>query len=141
MAFAGLNYAAILLAAVGGWLTGAVWYGILCKTWLAALEKSEADLKVDRGTPRFYMPFVVAFVAAIVMAWVLAGVLGHLGPGQVTAKNGVISAAFIWFGFVLTTISVNYTFAGRKWLLIVIDSGHWLAALLVIGAIVGGIGV
>jgi len=45
------------------------------------------------------------------MAWMLAGVLGHLGPGQVTLRNGVISGAFLWFGFVLATMAVNNAFA------------------------------
>jgi hypothetical protein len=75
------------------------------------------------------------------MAWMLAGVVGHLGPGQVTVKNAVLSGAFIWFGFVLTTVAVNYAFAGRKPLLTVIDTAHWLGALLLIGAIIGLFGV
>ena len=71
----------------------------------------------------------------------LAGVLGHLGPGQVTLGNGVISAAFLWFGFILTTMTVNYSFSGRNRRLLLIDAGNWLIVLLVIGAVVGGIGV
>ena len=75
------------------------------------------------------------------MAWVLAGLIGHLGIGQVTFKNGVISAAFVWFGFVITTLAVNNSFAMRKPILIAIDGGHWLAVLLVMGAIIGLMGV
>ena len=29
MSFAGTNYLAIVIAAIAGWLTGAVWYGLL----------------------------------------------------------------------------------------------------------------
>jgi hypothetical protein len=76
-----------------------------------------------------------------VIAWMMAGVLGHLGVGQVTLRNGVISAAFLWFGFILTTIWVNYSFAGRDKRLLLIDAGNWLVELIVIGAIVGAIGV
>ena len=141
MAFAGLNFGAILIAAVAGWLTGAVWFGAFGKLWLAALGRTKEDMAMKRGTPAFYLPFVVAFVAALIMAWMLAGVVGHLGPGQVTARNGVISAAFLWFGFVLTTIAVNNAFSGRKVMLTLIDSGHWLAALLVMGAVIGAMGV
>lgn len=141
MAFAGLNYWAVLVAGVAGWLTGAVWYGVLCKQWQAALEKTEAELKANQGKATFYIPFIIALVAALIMAWVLAGVVGHLGPGQVTIKNAVISGAFLWFGFVLTTISVNYSFGGRKPLLIVIDAGHWLAELVVMGVVIGAMGV
>ena len=141
MAFAGINYVAILVAAVAGWLTGAVWYGVLGKAWMEALGKTEEEFRKSRSTPAFYVPFVLAFLAAVLMAWVLAGMIGHLGPGQVTLRNGVISAAFAWAGFVLTTIVVNNAFSGRKFMVSVIDSGHWLAALIVMGAIIGVWGV
>ena len=70
----------------------------------------------------------------------LAGLLAHLGAGQVTLRNGIISAAFVWFGFVLTTMTVNYSFSGRDRRLLLIDLGNWLIVLLVIGAVIGAIG-
>jgi len=136
--FAGINYGAVLIAAVAAWLVGGMWYRLLGKAWLAALGRSEAELKTRRGA---IVPFVLAFVAALLMASVLAGILGHLGPGQVTVRNGVISAAFCWVGFVVTTMTVNNAFAQRKSMLTLIDSGHWLAALVVMGAIIGWFGV
>jgi hypothetical protein len=75
------------------------------------------------------------------MAWILAGVIGHLGPGQVTIRNGIISAAFAWVGFVATTMAVNYAFGGRTAKLYAIDVSHWLLVLLVMGAIIGAFGV
>jgi len=83
----------------------------------------------------------VSFAADLVMAWMLAGVLGHLGPGEVTLKNGVITGAFLWFGFILTTMVVNFCFSGRDKRLLLIDLGNWLIALVVMGAIIGAIGV
>ena len=55
-------------------------------------------------------PYILAFVANLVMATALAGVIGHLGVGEVTLKNGVISAFPLWFGFVATTLAVNFSF-------------------------------
>ena len=75
------------------------------------------------------------------MAWVLAGVIGHLGAEEVTVRNGVISAAFIWLGFVITTLAVNHAFQGSKRTLTLIDGGHWLGVLLLQGAIIGLVGV
>lgn len=141
MAFAGMNYLAILVAGVAAWITGAIWYGVLGKQWLAAIGRTQEDINMKRGTPAFYVPFVTAFIASLIIAWVLAGVIGHLGPGQVTIRNGIISAAFVWLGFVVTTIAVNNAFGGRKVMLTVIDSGHWLAALMVAGAVIGAFGV
>jgi len=55
----------------------------------------------------------------------------------VTLRNGLISAAFCWFGFVLTTMAVNYTFAGRDRRLLLLDAGNWLIGLMIIGAVIG----
>jgi hypothetical protein len=69
------------------------------------------------------------------MAWMLAGVLLHLGQGglPMSLKNGLISAAFIWVGFVITTMVVNYAFHGARHALTLIDGGHWLGVLLLQG--------
>jgi hypothetical protein len=87
------------------------------------------------------LPFIYAFVANLIIAWMIAGVLGHLGAGQVTLRNGVISAAFLWFGFILTTMVVNFSFSGRDKRLLLIDAGNWLIVLVVTGAVIGAIGV
>jgi|ERR1700733_2629144 hypothetical protein len=141
MVFAGINHLAVLVAAVLAWLASAGWYMSLGKVYTAALGKTVEQMAADRKKPGAFLPFVYAFVADIVIAWVLAGVLGHLGPGQVTLKNGVISAAFLWFGFILTTMTVNYSFSGRDKRLLLIDVGNWLIVMLVIGAVIGAFGV
>jgi hypothetical protein len=94
----------------------------------------------DRKKPGAFLPYVYALVANVIIAWMLAGLLAHLGVGQVTPRNGIISAVFLWFGFVLTTMTVNYSFSGRDRRLLFIDLGNWLIVLLVIGAVIGAIG-
>jgi hypothetical protein len=141
VAFAGLNYLAIIIAAVVAWLASAGWYMSFSRVYQAALGKTPEQCQVDMKKPGAFLPFVYALLANIIIAWVLAGVLGHLGPGQVTLKNGVISAAFLWFGFIFTTLFVNYSFHGRSMRLILIDLGNWLIVLVVMGAIVGWMGV
>ena len=93
-----------------------------------------------RKKPGSFLPFVYAFVGAAIMAYALAGVLGHLGPGQVTLRNGIISGAFIWLGFVFTTMLVNNSFGQRSAKLLLIDGGYWLLVLVLMGAIIGGMG-
>ena len=140
MRFAGVSYLAILTAAVAGWLFGAVWYTLLAKPWQQAAGVTAGKIKQAQKTPAFYVPFVLAFLAQIMMAWILAGLIAHLGPGQFTVRNGIISGAFVWLGFVITTMAVNNGFAGRDWRLLLIDGGHWLAVLLLMGAILGAFG-
>jgi Protein of unknown function (DUF1761) len=141
MAFAGINHLAVVIAAIAAWLASAAWYMSLCRIWTVALGKTPEQIAADRKKPGAFLPFLYALVANLVIAWMLAGLLGHLGAGQVTWRNGLISAAFLWFGFILTTMTVNYSFSGRDRRLLVIDAGNWLIVLLVIGAVVGSLGV
>ena len=106
---------------------------------MAAHGFTSEMIRAHHGKGAAPWPLIITFVADLIMAWMLAGVMGHLGA--LTVKNGVIAAAFIWFGFVITTLAVNNTFGMRSPKLIVIDGGHWLAALLLMGAIIGAWGV
>lgn len=137
MDFAGMSYSAILAAAVASFLFGGLWYGVLSKQWLAASCKTEEGI-AKSGTP--VVPLLIAAVCQLVMAWVLAGLIGHLGKGQVTLRNGVISAGFVWLGFIATTLIVNHAFQEAKRALTVIDGLHWLGVVLIQGAIIGWMG-
>jgi hypothetical protein len=141
MTFAGINFVAVGIAALAAWLASAAWYMSLSRIYTAALGKTPAPIAEGRKRPGAMLPFLYALIGNIVIAWMLAGVLGHLGAGQVTLRNGVISAAFLWFGFILTTMTVNFSFSGRDWRLLLIDLANWLIVMLVCGAVVGGIGV
>jgi hypothetical protein len=134
-------YVAIVVAAVVAWLAGAAWYTALGKPWMAALGRNSDEIAAARAAPGAYLPFIYSFLAELVMAWMLAGVLLHLGPRiPVTIRSGIITGAFCWFGFVITTMLVNNTFARRDWRLLLIDGGHWLIVLLLMGAVIGAIG-
>src|SRR4030095_11218183 len=143
MTFAGINYLAVIVAAVVAWLAGAAWYGALANPWVAAHGKTMGEFKAEqaahKGTVHAWLPFALAFLAELVMAYVLAGMVGHLG--SVTIRSAVISGLFVWAGFMLTTMLVNNAFAGRSYRLTAIDAGHWLMVMVVMGVVIGWIGV
>jgi hypothetical protein len=72
------------------------------------------------------------------MGVVLYGILTHSGLWSWHA--GIVTGAFCWFGFVLTTVAVNNAYGGRKVMLTVIDSAHWFGVLVIIGGIIGWMG-
>jgi hypothetical protein len=129
---------AVLIAAVVAWLAGAAWYMTLGRVWTAALGKTPDEMAAMRQGPRAFLPFVYSFLAELVMAWMLSGLLQHLAPSfPLTARNGAISGAHLWVAFVLTTMLVNNSFARRDWRLLLIDGGHWLLVMVLMGAIIG----
>jgi len=139
MAFAGINYLAILIAAVASWLVGPVWYMALAKPWMAAIGMTPEQMHECRKGSGAFLPFVYAFLANLIIAWVLGGLLGHLG--QLALRNGALSGLFCWGGFVFTTMLVNNRFAMRSSKLLLIDGGYWVVVLVLSGAIIGAVGV
>ncbi len=135
MSFAGINYLAVLAAAVAAWLFGAGWYVALSKPWMAASGWRSREEMLGPTGKVSPLPFVVSFVAELVMAYFLAGLIAHLGA--VSAANGLVTGFFVWLAFVATTISVNHRYMMKPWSLTAIDAGHWLGVLLVMGVVIG----
>lgn len=141
MNFTSVNYLSIFAAAIAAWIFGGFYYTALSKQWMAAQGKTREQCEAEmagKSAAAKAAPFVVVFIGEFIMAWVLYGILVHLNMFNVRA--GLISGAFCWFGFVVTTIAVNNAFCGRKTMLTVIDGAAWLGALLIIGAVLGAFG-
>ena len=141
MTLSGANVLVIVIAAIAAWMFGAAYYTPLGKVWLAAqgrtMEEMQAANAGKSGAAKAF-PFVLSLVAELIMAWTMYGLLFH--TGNFSARAGIISGAIVWFGFVLTTVAVNNAYPGRKLMLTMLDSAHWLGVLVIIGAIVGGFG-
>ena len=141
MAFLSVNWLAIIIAAAAAWIFGGAYYTALSGPWLAAQGKTLEQCKQEQAAKSAIAkatPFVLAFIGELVMAWMLYGIVLHINA--FTVRGGVIAGALIWLGFVLTTMTVNNAFCGRKPMLTVIDGAAWLGALVIIGAVVGGMG-
>jgi hypothetical protein len=130
-----VNYLAVVVAAVAGFLLGWGWYSVLGNVWKEGLGKKKEDCE----GPMPLRPLIIAGIACLLMAYMLAGLMGHLA--DITVKGGLLAGFFVWIGFVLTTVATNQAFEGMKPIVTVIDVGHWLAVLVVMGAIIGAFGV
>jgi hypothetical protein len=141
MDFANVNFLSIVIAAAAAWIFGAIYYGILGKHWLSAQGKTVESCNIEnagKSAVAKATPFVLSYIGAAIMGFVLYGIMVHIG--LFTLRAGVISGAFCWFGFVLTTVVINNAYSGRRPFLTVIDSMHWLGALIIIGAVIGWMG-
>src|SRR5215467_3037767 len=103
-----INFIAVAVAGVAGWLIGAIWYGALGRQWMRALGKSEEECNGPRHMP--VGPMMLAIVANVLMALMLGGMTGHIVP-RPTIVAGIVAGALVWLGFVITTMAVNNAFA------------------------------
>lgn len=134
MDFSVVNWLAVVVAAVAVWLFGAVWYTALSKPWMRAA-------RIDPSTAKkSILPFIISFVTELIMAAVFALVVGAMTGGEPTLVAGVVFGFVLWLGFVATTLTANHRYENFGWDLTLIDGGHWLGVLLIIGAIIGWFG-
>lgn len=139
MDFANINTIAVMLAAAASFLFGGVWYGALSQHWMDAAGLTLDDIKPSKGP--VLSPYISAFLAELVMAFVLAGVIGTtVGTSRITIWQGMVTGAWTWLGFIMTSLVVNHAFQGARKALTFIDGGHWLGVMLVQGAVLGWLG-
>jgi hypothetical protein len=136
-----VNLLSVFVGAIAAWIFGAIYYTVLGRVWMAAqgktAESCKAEFAAKSGLAKF-VPFILSFVGALIMGVTIYGILTHSGLWSWHA--GIVTGAFCWFGFVLTTVVINNAYAGRRVMLSVIDSVHWLGALVIIGGIIGAWG-
>ncbi len=77
----------------------------------------------------------VTLVCELVAAFVLAAFIG--GLGQTTLAGGVTVGLAAGLGFIVTSMAMNHCYQGFGWDLTLIDGGHWLGAMVIMGAIIG----
>lgn len=129
-----INWLAVLLAFVASMVIGFVWYlpAVLGNRWMAAIGKTEEDLKNISGGAGIWVPMMVA---AALTAILLAVLISKLGLDNALAGGFfalVLALVFRAGGHV-----IHNGFAGRPVAVTLIDSGHDLLAMTVAGAIIG----
>ena len=105
---AGINHAAVWLAAILHFLFGAAWYTGFSQAWLEGIGKTMEQLQAAGGG--MPTPYVVGFIAA-------------LGAGMAV-------------GFIGAAIATNYGFEARPLSLWLINTGYVVIGMAIMGAII-----
>lgn len=131
-----INYVAVLVAAVANMALGFLWYSpfILGKPWMKLMGYHMHDKEQMEKMQKEAMPaYVASMIASLVMAYVLVNFI-HFAVAK-TALEGATIGFWAWLGFVGTTSLTGALFNKKKISLWAIDTGYFLAALLIMGAI------
>lgn len=129
-----INWLAVLLAFVATLAVGFIWYmpPVLGNRWMAAIGKTEEDLKDINGGAGLWLPMILASALTAVLLAVLMAALGvdsTLGGAVFGLAAGLVFRAG---GHV-----IHNGFAGRPAAVTLIDSGHDVVALALAGTIIG----
>lgn len=130
MQFGQVDWIALIAAFVAGYAFSAVYYISLAKPWMAAIGKTEEEVKAGAGP----LPYVVAIAGQLIIAYVLMHLM--LSLNMVSLGGGVVLAITLWIGFVMTTMAINHRFQGASWSHTMIDGAHWLAILVIQGIVI-----
>lgn len=131
-----INYLAVVLAAASTMVVGSLWYGPLFgKEWMK-LTGHKPDPAKQKEMGKLY---ALQFVGSLVMAYVMAHSMVFAGAYlKVSGVNaGVMAGFWSWLGFVTPITLGTVLWDGKPWKLFVINAGHYLVAMLVMGAILG----
>ncbi len=127
-----LKVLSVVVAALAGWIFGSLWYWALGRQWQKSLQRPLPAGSLNRPGAA---AIVISLVAELIMATMLFGIVFHIG--EVNVERALFSAFMVWVGFVATTVTVNNRFARDSWSRTLIDAGHWLGVLLVMGLAIG----
>jgi Protein of unknown function (DUF1761) len=129
-----INYAAVAVAALGYWLLGAVWYSpLLFARPFMALARWTPEQVAAMEAAGAGKQIAVALLTSLLLAYVLAHFVRFTGAE--TARSGLLTAFWLWLGFVATTNLSTVLFEGRPLGLYLINNGYHLAGLLGMGAL------
>lgn len=128
-----VNYAAVLVAAIISMIIGGFWYSpiLFGKAWMKLSGISEEQMK--EGKKRMGKAYVVTFITLLIMAYVLSHIVYAFGAA--TISGGLQAGFWVWLGFIATTMLGPVLWMGKPVKLYILDTGHYLVAALLMGAI------
>jgi hypothetical protein len=128
-----VNYIAVLAAAVLNMAIGVAWYSpyVFGEIWMKAVGITEHDMQKNKK--KMWQLYGMSFVAALIMAFVLAHIIQYVQANSI--YNGIEAGAWVWLGFVATSLLPVYLFENRPIKLYMINAAYQLVALAGMGAL------
>lgn len=128
----GINWLAIIVAAIIPMVVGGLWYSnlLFAKQWLALMGKTEEEIKKDFNPAKTYG---ITFVLCLVMAYVMDYFVHYTLSS--TFMQGAKIGGLLWLGMVVTTAYQSVTFQDVKQGLYTMNMGYNLVCMLLMGGL------
>lgn len=132
-----VNYLAVLLAGVATMALGFLWYSPILLGTIWMKEKgftSESIKNAQKDMGKLYgLSFVVSLFTAYVLSHVMT--MSENFFHYPMFSTGLISAFWMWIGFVMPVQLTSTIFGNKNWKLLGIDTGYQLVSLLIMGVV------
>ena len=125
---------AVLVAALAGFATGAIWYMTLAKPWMAAAGITVGEDGKPQGNGS-KLPFVISGIAMILVAGMMRHMFAMAGIDG--AAKGLVAGLGVGLFFIAPWVAMNYGYAMRPRNLTLIDGGYAIVGSGVIGLVLG----
>ena len=128
-----VNYLAVLVSAIAGFLVGWIWWGpIFGKKWMALNKMTQKD--IDKSKEKGMTGFmIIMFISQLIMAFALAVLIVSTNAASLAAA--LMLAFWIWLGFVATIGVGIVLWNGKPWGLFWINNIGWLVTIAVMAII------
>ncbi|MBP9716785.1 MAG: DUF1761 domain-containing protein [Candidatus Levybacteria bacterium] len=134
-----VNYLALILAVVVSMVIGLAYYmnPIIGKPWMKLMGYSKDDVK-PTGVVMAKMygtSAVLALITAFVLSHVMTMSIAYFNYSPVA--TGVISAFWMWLGFIMPVQATDVLFSKKPVKLFAINTGYQLLSLIGMGVVIG----
>lgn len=133
MELANVNWLALIVASLAGFMLGALWYSpvLFSKLWQREVGLNDKDL----NNSNMAMTFGISFIFMLIMSLGLALFLQMFEPSTLNFLFGAQMGILVGIFFVMTSIGINVMYQQRSFKLLLIDAGYQVAYLALVGGI------
>ena len=125
-----INWLAVLLGTVAFFAVGALWYGVLFgKVWQREVGLSNEQLKSGANMP---LIFGLCFVLEFIVVLTLGHLFAFLQPSD---HVKMMMATGFALAIMSPAIGINYLYQRRSLKLFLIDAGHFVVGMAVVGLV------
>lgn len=126
-----VNWLAVVLAALAGFVVGGIWYGpLMGRRWMGAVGLTEDQIK--QGS--MGLIYGGAFAFSLLASWTLAHTFATYAQ-DLSVLVKVLTAFGLALGFIVPAIGTNYLFSQKSKTLFFIDAGYWLLFYIAMGLV------
>jgi hypothetical protein len=137
-----VNYLAVLVATVVGFVIGFVWYlpQVFGTRWMKALGTPMTGTAPEGMGWKMVISLLSALVSAVVLSFFVSIAIAwkaSIGTAPSYLLVGAGAGFWVWLGFLATSLVDPVLWQNKPWSLWGINAGYWLVRLVVMGAILG----